>query len=64
MLDGSGLDARAAMQVQHGDVLFVGRRPWADRAEALKDVIPLLQTVTIPLSIATQFVTLERLLND
>ena len=64
LLDGSGIDARAAMQVQHGDVLFVGRRPWADRAEALKDVIPLLQTVTIPLSIATQFVTLERLLND
>ena len=64
LLDGSGLDVKAAMQVQHGDVLFVGRRPWADRAEALKDVIPVLQTVTIPLSVAAQFVTLEKLLND
>jgi polysaccharide export outer membrane protein len=64
MLDGSGLDAKAAMLVQHGDVFYIGRRPWADRAEAVKDVLPVLQTVTIPLSIATQFMTLERLLND
>ncbi|MDP6540145.1 MAG: polysaccharide biosynthesis/export family protein [Planctomycetota bacterium] len=64
LLDGSGLDASAAQRVEHGDVLFVGRRPWADRAEALRDVVPVLQTVTIPLSIAAQFVTLEKLLND
>jgi protein involved in polysaccharide export with SLBB domain len=64
MLDGSSLDAKAAMLIQHGDVLYVSRRAWADRAEVIRDIIPLLQAVTIPLSIATQFVSLERLLND
>ena len=64
MLDGLGLDAKAAMLVRHGDVFYVGRRSWADRAEAVKDVIPVLQAVTVPLSIATQFMTLERLLDD
>jgi polysaccharide export outer membrane protein len=62
LLDGAALDAQASGLISHGDILFVGRRTWADRAEAARDVIPLLQIVTIPISTAASVVTLERLL--
>ena len=62
LLDFEGLDATAALPMGAGDVLFIGRRKWADRAEAIRDVIPLLQAVAIPISTATQLITLEKLL--
>jgi hypothetical protein len=43
-----------------GDVLFVGRRRWADTAEAARDLLPVLQAFAVPISIAVQLQTLEK----
>ena len=62
MLDGNALDGNAAGLISPGDVIFVGRRTWADRAEAVRDVIPFLQAVSIPISTAAAVVALGNLL--
>ena len=53
-------------QLELDDAAFAPSAGWMrqDAQYLMRDVVPVLQTVTIPLSIATQFVTLERLLND
>ena len=62
LLDGRALDGNLAQLISHGDVIFVGRRAWVDRAEAVKDVIPILQAIAIPIATAANLVALERLL--
>jgi polysaccharide export outer membrane protein len=62
LLNASEIDPAAAGLVGPGDLFFVGRRAWADVAEAAKEIIPLLQTVTIPISIALQAATLKEVL--
>lgn len=61
LIDASQLDPLATQLVEPGDVLFVGRRRWADLGEAARELIPVLQTVSIPLSIAIQAATLEKI---
>ena len=62
MLDSSALDGRMTSLIGHGDVIYVGRRSWVDRFEAVRDVVPLLQVVTVPISAVTSAVTLVELL--
>ena len=61
IFDASELDPLATQLVESGDVIFVGRRSWADASEAARDLIPVLQTFSIPLSLAIQAATLERI---
>jgi len=61
LFDASQIDPAAFEHVQSGDVIFVSRRSWADRAEAAVDLLPLLSVVTQPLSLALQWATFERL---
>ncbi len=61
LFDTSRLDPLATQRVGPGDVLFVGRRRWADVSEAARELIPVLQTFSIPLSLAIQAATLEKI---
>jgi len=61
IFDASELDPLAAHLVQPGDILFVGRKGWADVAEASRDLIPILQVVTTPISIGLQAATVSKL---
>ena len=61
VFDASELDPLATQLVAPGDYLFVGRRNWADVGEAARELIPVLQAVSIPLSIAIQAATLEKI---
>jgi len=61
VFDASQLDPLATELVSQGDVLFVGRRNWADVGEAARELIPVLQAVAIPLSLAIQAATLEKI---
>jgi protein involved in polysaccharide export with SLBB domain len=60
LFDGSQLDPAAMQLLSPGDVLFVGRRRWADTAEAARDLLPVLQAFAVPISIAVQLQTLEK----
>ncbi len=64
LFDASQLDPVAMQRVRPGDVLFVGRRSWADLSEAARDVLPFMQTLALPLSIALQAATLNEVLTD
>ena len=61
IFDAERLDPLATQIVESGDVIFVGRRSWADASEAARDLIPVLQTFSIPLSLAIQAATLEKI---
>lgn len=61
VFDGNRLDPLATQLVAPGDVIFVGRRRWADVGEGARDLIPLLQSFSIPLSLAIQAITLEKI---
>jgi polysaccharide export outer membrane protein len=62
LFDATAIDPRAAALLAPGDVIFVGRKGWADASDAAKDLLPILQIVTTPVSIALQAATLERVL--
>jgi len=55
------MDLLLTARVSPGDLIYVGRRDWADVGEAARDLIPLLQSVAIPLSLGLQVATLERI---
>ena len=61
IFDASELDPLATQLVSPGDLIFVGRRGWSDVGEAARELIPVLQAVSIPLSIAIQAATLEKI---
>ena len=61
LINAEEVDLLLAARVAPGDLVFVGRRDWADVAEAARDVLPILQGISIPLSLGFQAATLERL---
>jgi len=50
LLSADDLDPRAGTWLQNGDVIFVGRRSWAEVAQAAQDLVPILQAISLPVS--------------
>lgn len=61
LINAEEIDLLLSSLVSPGDLVYVGRRDWADIAEAARDVLPILQSISIPLSLGFQAATLERL---
>ncbi len=61
LFDATELDVAAAGWVRSGDVIFVGRKSWADVATAARDLLPILTLVTTPVSIGLQAATLSKI---
>ncbi|MSR62326.1 MAG: polysaccharide export protein [Planctomycetes bacterium] len=61
LLDVSDLDPLVMSAIASGDLIFVGRRGWAHTADAARDVLPILQAILLPLSVALQAATLTKL---
>lgn len=55
------LDPLGSAPVRAGDILFVGRRSWADLAQAARDLVPLLQVVALPVSTVRDVVIIENI---
>lgn len=61
LFDASEIDPVGASAIASGDLIYVGRRGWAYTADAARDVLPILQAVVLPLSVALQAATLTKL---
>jgi polysaccharide export outer membrane protein len=61
LFDAADLDPLAANLVRPGDILFVGRKSWADVAEAARDITPILQLIALPVSVALQTITVSKI---
>ena len=61
VINAAEVDLMLSARVAPGDLVFVGRRDWADVAEAARDILPIFQSISIPLSLGFQAATLSRL---
>jgi polysaccharide export outer membrane protein len=61
LINADELDMLLAMPVEAGDLIFVGRRDWANVSEAVRDILPLIQGISSTLGLGLQAATLERL---
>lgn len=59
LFSADGLDPRASQPVRSGDILYVGRRPWAALSQAAQDLVPLLQAISLPVSTARDVSIIE-----
>lgn len=58
------LDPTASIQVQPGDVVFIGRRRWAAVGQVARDLVPILQLVALPIGTARDVALFQDIRND
>ncbi|RMH01503.1 MAG: hypothetical protein D6702_11360 [Planctomycetota bacterium] len=58
------LDPAAALPVQSGDVIFVGRRRWAAVGEVARDLVPILQLIALPVGTARDIALFQDIRNN
>ncbi len=52
LVDAENLDPAASALLQPNDVIFVGRREWASVGAAARDIVPILQVLSLPVGTA------------
>ncbi len=53
------LDPFASTYIQADDIIFVGRRSWAEVAEVAQDLVPLMQAIFLPVSTARDIAIIQ-----
>jgi polysaccharide biosynthesis/export protein len=64
IFDTKDLDPVAGSILQSGDILFVTQRKWASIGQAARDLVPLLQLVSLPIGTARDVVLIEDIRKD
>lgn len=64
IFDTKDLDPVAGSYLQSGDILFVTQRKWASIGQAARDLVPLLQLVSLPVGTARDIVLIEDIRRD
>ena len=64
IFDTKDLDPVAGSILQSGDILFVTQRKWASIGQAARDLVPLLQLVSLPVGTARDVVLIEDIRKD
>jgi len=59
IFDTKDLDPVAGSILQSGDIIFVTQRKWASIGQAARDLVPLLQLVSLPVGTARDVVLIE-----
>lgn len=64
LFDTEDLDPSAGRYLQNGDILFVTQRDWATIGQASRDLVPLLQLLSLPVGTARDVVLIEDIRKD
>lgn len=64
LFDTMNLDPVASSVLQSGDILFVTQREWATIGQAARDLVPILQLVSLPVGTARDVVLIEDIRKD
>lgn len=64
LFDTEDLDPLAAMSIRDGDLIFVTQRDWAGVGQAARDLVPLLQLISLPVGTARDIVLIEDIRRD
>jgi len=64
LFETDNLDPVAGSYLQAGDILFVSQRKWATIGQAARDLVPLLQLVSLPIGTARDIALIEDIRKD
>ena len=64
LFDTEDLDPLASLPIRSGDLLFVTQRDWAEVGQAARDLVPLLQLISLPVGTARDIVLIEDIRRD
>ncbi|MCH2101933.1 MAG: polysaccharide export protein [Planctomycetes bacterium] len=64
LFDTENLDPLSTTPVRDGDLIFVTQRDWAEVGQAARDLVPLLQLISLPVGTARDIVLIENIRRD
>ncbi|KAA3606084.1 MAG: polysaccharide export protein [Planctomycetota bacterium] len=64
LFDAEQLDLAGNTQLKPGDLIYVGRRRWAGVSQAARDLVPILQLISLPVGTARDAVLIQDIRRD